>query len=221
MNLALLLPAYLPDLYYLSCLLQADRIVMLDLASFTRKGKVHRGKIRTPDGFQWLNIPINTEDKAKPLKDVRMDHQIDWISKHLKALEYNYRNSIYFEFYEPEIRADLERAREFVHLSEFTSYFMNRLFLYLQLDINLEWASSLPDFDPNPDVFAISAGADRVFQEQDSQNYQWPSSLRIEPLFTHPIYPQHFGDFIPGMSLLDLLFQMGPSAYEITDQLAG
>ena len=110
MKVALLYPAYLPDLYYLACIMQADRTILLDTEPFSRKSRVHRGKIRTPEGFQWLNIPILTEDKKKPLQEVRMDHSSGWAASHLRALEYNYRNSIYFDFYEPELRADLEQA---------------------------------------------------------------------------------------------------------------
>ena len=219
MTLALLLPSYLPDLYYLSCLMQADRTILLDTEPYTRKARVHRGKIRTPDGSQWLNIPIRTEDKAKPLNEVRMDHSTDWVTRHMRALQYNYRNSIYFDFYEPEILADLDYARSLQKLTDFTGYFMGRIFLYLQLEPKTEWASQVPGYDPNPDAFAEKAGAERVFQEQESRHYQWQASIRSDPDFIHPVYPQHFGNFIRGMSLLDLLFQMGPSAYEVTDRL--
>lgn len=219
MKLALLYPAYLPDLYYLSCLLQAGRIVLLDTELFSRKGRVHRGKIRTPDGYQWLNIPVITEDRKKPVNEVRINHKTDWITRHIRALEYNYRNSIYFDFYEPEIRADLAQARNHEYLAGFLRFFMERQFVYLQLDIKLEWASQTPEYHPDPDTFAERLNAVCVFQEQDSQNYQRPSAIRIEPDFRHPRYHQHFENFVPELCLLDLLFQTGPSAYEVTDQL--
>lgn len=219
MKLALLHPAFLPDLYYLSCVMQADRTVLLDTAQFSRKSRVHRGKIRTPEGYQWLNIPIVTEDKKKPLLEVRMDHHTDWVTKHIRALEYNYRNSIYFDYYEPEIRADLEKALDYEKLVEFLRYFMNRLFIYLQLDYKIIWASSLAGQPDDPEVIASKFNATGVFQEHNSRNYQRLSPIRQEPAFNHPHYHQHFEGFVPGLSVLDLLFQLGPSAYEVTDQL--
>ncbi|MEX0779788.1 MAG: WbqC family protein [Balneolales bacterium] len=220
MKLALLFPAYLPDLYYLSCLMQADRVVLIDNEPFSRKSRVHRGKIRTPEGFQWVNIPIVTEDKKKPLFEVRINHSTDWITKHIRALQFNYRNSIYFDYYEPEIRADLEKARDYEYLVDFLHFFMTRLFIYLQVEINAEWSSRLPDYHSDPDEFAQTINAIQVFQEQGSQNYQRKSSFRSEPKFNHPYYHQHFEGFVPGLSILDLLFQLGPSAYEVTDQIS-
>ncbi|MEX0772027.1 MAG: WbqC family protein [Balneolales bacterium] len=219
MKLALLYPAYLPGLYFLACVMQADRTVLLDTGPYSRKSRVHRGKIRTPEGFQWLNIPIITEDRKKPLTEVRIDHSTDWVTRHIRALEYNYRNSIYFDYYEPEIRADLEQAREHEMLVGFLRFFMGRLFVYLQLDLEIEWASQIPSYSSGPDEFARRLHATQVFQDQNSQNYQRQSSFRIEPDFKHPRYHQHFEGFIPDLSLLDLLFQLGPSAYEVTDQL--
>ncbi|MFO8029841.1 MAG: WbqC family protein [Cyclonatronaceae bacterium] len=195
---ALLLPGYSPNLAWLARALNANRVILDDLHPFSRKSRVHRTKIRTPDGHQWLTIPFVGEDRRKPINRVRIDEHRPWLRHHLQALEYNYRNSPYFDFYEPEIRADLETAYGFVFLVDAVRHLMQRQWLYLELPFTPEWASELdsPESDPvyihRPSRRENRTGSERqkpgehlpekrapedrvtVWQEPDSRHYQRP-----------------------------------------------
>lgn len=220
MTLALLLPPYLSNLYDLAAILNSDRILLDDISAYSRKSRVHRGKIRTPDGTQWINIPVLTEDKKKPIREVRIDHSKNWVELNLKALAYNYRNSIYYDHYEPEIRADFEYGNSCDKLIEFTAHFFERLMLYLQLDMpKMEFASDLADFDHDPDQIAKKFGAEQIFTEHNSRNYQRQSSVTGSPALPEITYRQHFDCFEPECCLLDVLFQYGPESFRVTDQL--
>lgn len=220
MKLALLLPQFAPNLYDLAIMLQADRVVFQDVKQWSRKSRVHRAQIRTPDGTQWINIPVRTEDRKKAVKDVRIDHSKDWITPLLRALEYNYRNSIYYDFYEPEIKADFESATDFTYLPDFVLYIQKRLFRFMDLSISYELASDLPEYSSDPDEFAERLDADTLFQEHDSRHYLRQAECKNEPDFNHPEYHQHFEGFEPWCSVLDVLFQFGPESFRITDQLS-
>src|SRR6056297_256040 len=126
MTLALLTPQFAPNLYDLAAMLRADRLILQDVERWSRKSRIHRAQIRTPKGIQWINIPIRTEDRKKAIKDVRMDHSEDWVTPLLRTLEYNYRNSIYYDFYEPEIKADFKSAYDYTYLMEFILYIQKR-----------------------------------------------------------------------------------------------
>lgn len=219
MKLALLLPPYLSNLYDMACMMQADSIIIDDMAVFSRKSRVHRGKIRTPDGTQWINIPILTEDKKKPLHQVRIDHSQPWIDQQCKALAFNYRNSIYFDFYEPEIMADIHSGADCEYLLEYTSHIFKRLMIYLQVNLpDLKYTSSLDAYDQNPDILAKNLGAKKVFHEQNSRNYQRQSAFAVDPDITLRPYRQHFDGFEPDCCLLDLLFEYGPESYQVWEQ---
>ena len=131
MTLALLLPQFAPNLFDLASILAADRIVLQDLEEWSRKSRVHRAKIRVPEGTQWVNIPVRTEDRSKPIRQVRIDHSDDWVTPLLRTLEYNYRNSIYYDFYEPEINADFHSATDYTYLLPFCLYVQKRLFHFM------------------------------------------------------------------------------------------
>lgn len=239
--IALLLPGYSPGLAWMARALNADRVILDDIHPFSRKGKVHRTKIRTPDGHQWLTIPFVSEDRRKPINKVRIDHRRPWLRHHLQALEYNYRNSPYFDYYEPEIRVDFETASENVFLLDAVRHLMQRQWLYLELSASVEWASELvgKKYDPvyHYTLRHRSHHTDRhkserrtlrnrviAWQEPDSRNYQIPHPLAgqndsVEPFFHIPEYRQHFSGFIPGCGLFDLLFEYGPDAWQVLDEL--
>lgn len=221
MKLALLLPQLAPNLYDLAVMLQSDRIILQDVERWSRKSRVHRAKIRTPEGTQWINIPVRTEDRKKAIKEVRIDHSEDWIAPLLRTLKYNYRNSIYFDFYEPEIKADFESATDFTFLMEFVLFIQKRLLSFMDLKINYEPASKVPGYTSDPDLLADRLSADILFQEHDSRHYQRQAKNRAEPDFNHPKYHQHFEGFEPNCSILDMLFQFGPESFRIVDQLRG
>lgn len=219
MTLALLLPQFAPNLYDLSIMLQADQVVLQDIEQWSRKSSVHRAQIRTPEGTQWINIPIRTEDRKKAVKDVRIDHSEDWINPLLRTIEYNYRNSIYYDFYEPEIKADFESARDYTYLMPFVLYIQKRLFQFMDIEIDYIFASNLDSYSSNPDKFVEDFGANILFQEHDSRHYLRQAKMKSEPEFEHPVYHQHFDGFEPWCSILDILFQFGPESFKIVDKL--
>ncbi|MDX1638605.1 MAG: WbqC family protein [Balneolaceae bacterium] len=223
MKLALLLPQFAPNLYDLAIMLNADRVILADEEQWSRKSRVHRAKIREPNGTLWINIPVRTEDRNKAIKEVRIDHGEDWITPLLRSLEYNYRNSIYYDFYEPEIRADFESAADYEYLLPFVLHIQKRLLQFLELEqqISRELSSEVPEYHSDPDEFARRLGARTLYQEHDSRHYlrQAETGIKAELPFEHPTYHQHFEGFEPLCSILDLLFQFGPESFRITDLL--
>lgn len=221
MKLAILQPTLIPTLHYLAVFLQADRVVLQDLEEWSRKSRVHRAKIRTPEGSQYINIPIMTEDRDKPICEVRIDHSEKWIAPLLRALEFNYRNSVYYDFYEPEIQSDFESAVEYELLLDFNLYLRGRIFRFLELENLPEiiLSSTLDEYSSDPDQLSEILNADEYFQEPGARHYQHQGLNRSKIQFSHPTYRQHFDGFEPNCCLLDLLFQYGPESFRIIDEL--
>ncbi len=219
MKLALLLPQFAPNLYDLAIMLNADRVILQELEQWSRKSRVHRAQIRKPKGTLWINIPVRTEDRKKAIREVRIDHEEDWITPLLRSLEYNYRNSVYYDFYEPEIKADFESATDYEYLLPFILYIQKRLLRFMELKVEWELSSELDNYTSNPDELARQLGADTLYQEHDSRHYLRQAESKTELTFKHPTYHQHFEGFEPWCCVLDLLFQFGPESFRITDQL--
>lgn len=222
MKLAVLQPTFIPNLHDLAILLYSDLALLQDVEIWSRKSRVHRAKIRTPEGTQYLNIPVVTEDRDKPINEVRIDHTEKWVEPLLRSLKFNYRSSVYYDFYEPEIRSDFASADEYEFLLDFNLYLRKRIFRFLELENLPEiiLSSKLEGYDPDPDQLAKNLDADEYFQEPGARHYQRRGENRTKLNFRHPVYRQHFEGFVPDCCLLDLIFQYGPESFRVIDKLS-
>ena len=221
MKLAILQPVLIPDLHDIVTMLSVDRIVFQDNEQWSRKGRTHRALIRTPEGTSYISVPVMTADKKKPIHKVRIDHGRDWIKPLLRSLKFNYSNSVYYDFYEPEIQADIKMGYNFEYLLDFSLFLRKRLFQFLELKIpaNIQFSSGINEYTSDPDELAHRLGADVYYEEHDARHYQRQGKNRSRIDFIHPEYRQHFEGFEPYCCLYDLLFQYGPESFRIFDEL--
>jgi hypothetical protein len=227
--------------------LSPDTLLITDCQTWSRKSRTHRALIRTPEGTTYLNVPVVKEDRAKPIHEVRIDQRSNWINPLLRTLEYNYRNSVFYDFYEPEIRTDLEKGSETEYLSDYSEHLWSRIFTYLELSFRFgvireserarstaqasmgrsssgRSSSGRSSMDgsstADPDEMAETMGADCYVQEWESRHYMRQGDRAATFSVDIPAYRQHFEGFEPDCCLLDLLFQMGPESFRVVEGLA-
>src|SRR3989339_1166129 len=85
---------FLPWVPFFSKLLRSDIFVILDHVQFQKNGVQNRNKIKTPQGAQWLTMPVNVH-LGDPINTVEVSG-ISAYARILKALELNYKKSTYF-----------------------------------------------------------------------------------------------------------------------------
>ena len=221
---AVQLPSLFPDVSWIRNLVTADFLVIQDHIPFSRKSRVHRGKIRTPDGTQWIHIPIHPDDRNQTLHVCRLDQQTDWFTPLWRSVEYNYRNSIYFDFYEDEIRAVLQDVTKASNFAEAHTLLFSTWISLLEIDCpGVVYSSSKLDLvtsvRPDPlDFITEIESAGLIIRETHSKNYQPPIHRSVEIDQPLPGYHQHFDGFEPNCCVLDLLFQNGPESWRILDE---
>jgi hypothetical protein len=212
------LPSLFPDIQWLRIALHAETLLLADNTTFSRKSRSHRGKIRTPDGFQWIHIPLLPNDRSLPLASARIDQRSDWLTPLWRALEFNYRNSIYFELYEPELQEFFEKLRSVITFREGCDLVLNQLQSWLEIQLPpVLWLSEYAS-DKLPLHEYIDTGVP-ILIEIDSRNYLTPVPGCVYPSADLPEYRQHFGGFESNCCWLDLLFERGPESWEYMDRL--
>ena len=211
----------MPDLYDLCIMLNGDPVIMCDMHSFTRKSRVHRGRIRTPDSSsQWLTLPVQKDDRRKRLPEVRLDSTVNWPREWMKQLTFCYSASTYFDHFEEQIYADFRYAASHTYLTGATFFLFNRIRQYLEIpEISLIPASGLDEWDEDPDQLIRNLGANHLFQEHRSRHYLRQAENRVDPDVRFPRYNQSGQGFKSWCCWLDLLFEYGPESFKIIDQL--
>lgn len=200
-------------------MLKADRVIFQDVEKWSRKGRTHRAEIRAEQGTQWINLPILGEDRKKALKDVRLEPKQRWLKPFWNTLAYNYQNATYFDHFADELKSDVLKVNDFEYLLDFNLYFFKRMLLFLEINIEFELASNVQGYSTHPDECAKNLGADVLYIEHQSKNYQRQSEYPSVALTRHPIYQQSYDGFEPGCSMLDLLLNKGKEGFKVIEKL--
>jgi hypothetical protein len=209
MKLALLLPGIVPDMRWIQAYARADKVILDDLSPWSRKSRVHRYQIRTPQGTQWLNVPI-LKNEGLRLRETKMDASQNWAKEHMRTLAMNYRNSLFFDFLEAEIEDALFKAETQASILDASVISLDLILSLLGLQKEWTWASALEGWTSDPDAMAQLLGADELILEHNSRHYQRQAIHTPIIEMPHPEYRQHFGGFYPECGILDYLFAKGP-----------
>lgn len=202
MKTVLLSSAYLAPIEYYTKLYTADRILVERYDHYIKQTYRNRCVIVGANGTLSLTIPTEKEEFPKVLmKDVRISDHGNWRHVHWNALESAYRNSPFFEYYADDFRGFYEK--KYSYLWDFNEALCDVVCSLIDLhpnkigttDYQIELENEIDDFR---DVIHPK----KNYKEVD------PS---FHPLPYYQVFKEKFG-FIPNLSIVDLLFNMGPES---------
>lgn len=216
-------PAYLPWPGYFDRILKADMHIILDHVQFEKNSLTNRNKIKTPQGWAWLTIPVKTKGKFKDcsIRELETNDTINWTHKHFQSFLANYKKAPFFdehkEFFEKLYAKEWPCINDI--LTETNSYLMD----VLNIDTKTVSSSDMePEATKSELVLELcqKAGATTYLSGPLGRDYLDVQSFKdagIDVLYhdyQYPEYPQLFGDFEPYMSVIDLLFNCGPESQD-------
>lgn len=223
MIIGILQPGYLPWLGFFEQIYRSDMFVFYDDVQYDKNGWRNRNRIRTASGVQWLTVPVLLKNESKQIiKDVKINNQENWRKKHLTSIRTNYSKGEYFNDYFPLLEKIY--AREWNYLIDLNMELVYVLCDMLGLKKPFKFSSELDvEGDKNSRLVNIcnKLGANKFYEGQTGKEYinmDVFKSAGIEVEFQnykHPEYSQLYGDFIPYLSVIDLLFNEGSQSLEI------
>ncbi len=156
----------------------------------------NRCTIATANGPLSLSIPVAKGDEQKvKMKDVRISDHGNWRHLHWNALQSAYMNSPFFEFYADEFAPFYAKRWEF--LADFNEELQRKVCELIDIS---------PDVRRTTHYEAEPQGVD---------DYRERIHPRRQPVAKTDTYYQVFASrfgFIPDLSIVDLLFNMGPES---------
>lgn len=212
-------PDFLSYLGFFHRLLAANVLVVLDTAQFvdgTSQSWMHRDKIKTQQGEKWLSLSLKKAPRDTLIRDILLSDSVNWRGANLRLLYENYRKAPYYG----EIFPHVEKLYAFSceRMMDFNLESIRMLMRLLDVETPMIFAS---DIDAQgrknellvdilgkigADCYLSGAGARAYF---DPQPFSRACIKVIWQEFTHPEYPQMYGEFIPYLSSVDLLFNCG------------
>ncbi len=223
-RIGILQPGYLPWLGFFEQMCSADVFVIYDDVQYDKEGWRNRNRIKGANGVLWLTVPVHVKLSDRPLiSEVRIDNKANWRKKHLMSLKMNYAKAPFFKEY---IRIFEEAySRDWDLLVDIDMYFILKLSECLGMgDKKIVRSSSLNvDGDRIERLAKICKmfEADVFYEGASGKNYIDNASFAEQGIaieyqdYKHPVYKQLYGDFIPHLSLVDLLFNHGDESLAI------
>ncbi len=216
-------PAYLPWLGYFHKIMLSDQFIFLDTVQFEKNSFNNRNKIKTPKEALWLSVPVLTKNyKEKKFHEIEIAQE-DWNKKHFKTIVLNYKNSTYFDHYIDQMEQILIKN----HYQFLADLNFDLLVFFLDV-LNIKTTilkSSQHDFKGTKSELILNIckelGATGHIFGALGKNYVDENIFKSHGLkvfyqnYQHPVYKQLYGDFIPNLSIIDLLFNEGPRSKEI------
>ena len=219
-TVAILQSNYIPWKGYFDIIHGADIFIFYDDLQFTKNDWRNRNKIKTAQGSKWLSIPVGTSANRLICEVAMEDAQ--WQRSHWDSLQHQYKKCPYFRLYLPFFE-DLYLGRHWSNLSELNQY----LIRYISLDIlkmptqfrdSREFQLSGQKLDRLLDL-VVQSKATRYVSGPAAKEYIQPErfdELGVELVWkdysNYPEYPQAHPPFEHGVSIFDLLFNVGPEA---------
>ncbi len=215
-------PAYLPWLGMFHKIAVSDVFCIVDTVPYSRYDFINRNRIKTAAGPLWLTVPVKRGGwAAGRICDLRICEN-GWHRKHISSILQAYRRAAYFQDYAGELTAILGKRRAF--LSELTSDLLRLVLRWLAIDTRLVVASDY-DFAGRKSEYVVDMcrklGATSLLfgshgrEYADKKVFEQAGVAIFFQKYHHPVYGQLYGDFIPRLSIIDLLFNEGPRSREI------
>lgn len=216
-------PGYLPWLGFFDQILRSDVFVYYDDVQYDKHGWRNRNRVKAVTGPIWLTVPVlHTGRQKQKIHEVEIDNHSPWALKHIKAIAQNYAKAPYIKDYMPQLEALLMRRWE--SLVELDLATVELICGWIGIHKRIERSSQLGiRGEQSERLLGICRHfqADHYLSGNSAQNYldtelfvregvqvEWQS-------YQHPTYPQLFGEFVPYLSALDLVMNVGMESLDI------
>nr|WP_263786403.1 WbqC family protein [Salinibacter grassmerensis] len=207
-------PEYFPRLEYMAIIQRVDHFVLGNTFPYRRQSFQNRSKLRSPQGWHWITVPVFGNRDGAPVREVELKTGGRWREKHWRSFLYNYRTTMYFDYFEASFRPFFERTWE--RLSPCASRSVELLAELFGLQTPITRASALDGTPDRVSGVARSLDAETVLTPSRHAPESLPEDTTSHVIeYDHPTYRQNFEDFEPGMSAADLVFNYGPEARRI------
>jgi hypothetical protein len=181
-----------PVSYY--CKLYAYRHIFIDAYDrYQKQTYRNRCLIAAADGVMPLSIPVVRRSSShEVMRDIRISDHGNWHHLHWQALVSAYAKSPYFEFYEDDFRPFYEKHYDF--LLDFNEALREKVCTLLDLQPHIELTTGV-----TPESTCCA--------KRDAET----NALTFSPKPYYQVFSQRIG-FQPDLSIVDLLFNMGPES---------
>ncbi len=226
LSATILQPTYLPWMGYIEMIDATDLFVIFDHVQFIKKSWHHRNRVKTSNGITWLSVPVAHASQQTKIRDITIaEQQKNELRNHWKTISLAYKSCEYFTQYNNELEQLFNH--DYVYLMDLNVAVISFLLKHLGMNKTIIYSSDLnladEDLGRTEKVINLckKAGITYLYDAEGAEpllniNLFKEENITIEfQKYSHPIYKQLWGEFIPFLSTLDVLMNEGDNALSI------
>jgi hypothetical protein len=194
----LLSTAYLAPIEYYLQMTNHPQVIIEKYCNYTKQTYRNRCIIASANGLQTLSIPIVKPDSPKCFtKDIRIAEHGNWRHLHWNAIVSAYNSTPFFEYYADNFQPFYEKQQSF--LFDFNEELRELICQLLDIALTLSYSSEY--------ISRTNAGELDLREAIHPKKEAFTQDLK--PYYQ--VFETKYG-FQPNLSIIDLLFNMGPEA---------
>jgi len=213
---------YVPWKGYFDLIAAADEFVLYDDVQYTKKDWRNRNRIKTPNGLQWLTIPVETSGRFEQrIQDVRVGHPA-WARKHWRTIRASLGRAPGFAVHGAALEELYARCDD-AFLGEVNRRFLSGICAMLGIATTLtlsgDYELTSDDLTGRVVEMCRKAGATTFLSGPRARDYYRVEAFAEEGIELrwvdydgYPEYPQLHGAFEHHVSIVDLLLNTGADA---------
>jgi hypothetical protein len=219
MRAAIHQPMYIPYPGFFHKLSLADVLVIMDDVQYDKRF-TNRNRILVPQGPMWLTVPIVKEDKFLPNASVKINNSLRWSDDHWKKISLSYCNAPFYDLYAGPLEETFQRRSDL--LLDLDLDLLKKSMEWLGLNIPVVRESELKSGGKATERLVNvckAVGADTYVSGRGGRNYMDLALFENEGVrlvfqeYAPAPYRQRFTrTFVPDLSIVDMLFNLGPDA---------
>lgn len=204
-NSLLLSTAWFGPVHYYSRIISHPEVFIEQFENFQKQTFRNRCTILAGNSPVTLVVPVVKGRGPKTLiKDLKISYDTDWQRNRWRTIVSAYNSSPFFEYYQDDIQPFFEK--KWKHLLEYNMAIHETICDLLELENPVVLTN---DFEKVPDNCLN-------LREIISPKNKTKPDLHFQTAEYTQVFTDKFG-FVPNLSILDLLFNMGPNSFEILE----
>lgn len=220
-KVAILQSNYVPWKGYFDLINSVDEFILYDDMQYTRRDWRNRNRIKTAQGVNWMTIPVNVTGRYyQSIKDTEISDP-EWKEQHWRTLQHCYAHAPFFPQYREQFE-QLYRNSDDVRLSAINHRFLKAICEILGIRTRISWSMDYQLVEGKTERLVDlcrKAGGQRYLAGPSSRDYLDENLFQeagIEVKYFdyagYPEYPQLYPPFEHAVTILDLIFNVGPHA---------
>jgi len=220
-------PNFWPYGGFFAKIASVDKFIIVDNVQYVKKEYHNRNRIQLINGKTcWLTAPVLSSGKFTQLiKDAVFDNSVSWQKQHLKTLSLNYCKSAYFDFLYPELQRIYNRP--WSYLLDFNLEVISSCCSLLKIDTPISLASEIGAEGKSTELIALLCEQSSCtsylhgMHAMDYVDFELLEKREITSYlqrFESKAYPQKSKEFVPNLSIVDILFNCGEKSLNLLKQ---